>query len=89
MAGGVKPAVHFVGFRDPQRWSNAARIWGEPDIVHHRWDQRAQREIAEVDVVVFARNDPDDPPSRFNFDDSNQADDPAARERLTLRSEKE
>lgn len=81
MCDDIKPAVHFIGFRDPQRWANAARIWGEPDIVHHVWDQRARREIANCDTLVFAKYDPDRP-SRYSFDDSNFSDDPAAAERL-------
>jgi hypothetical protein len=79
----VRPATHFVGFRDPQQYENAARIFGPPDVVHHVWDQRAQREIAPaIDTVVFARYHPDDPPSPYNYDDSNESDDPAAKERL-------
>lgn len=76
-----KPALHFVGFRDEQQWANAERVFGPPDFVHVVWDQRAQREIADYDTVVFARYH-DQPPSRFNHDDSNEAGDPAAAERL-------
>jgi hypothetical protein len=77
----VRAAVHFIGFRDPQQWSNAVRIWGQPDIVHYVWDQRARGEIADGDILVFAKYDYDNP-SPWNYDDSNQADDPAAKERL-------
>ncbi len=80
---GVKPCLHFVGFHDPQRWANAVRVFGEPDIVHYVWDQRAQREIARGwDTVVFAKGDETFRPSPFGHDDSNQRDDPAAAERL-------
>lgn len=78
---GVQPALHFVGFRDPQRYANAVRIFGAPDFVHRVWDQRAQPDIAVgMDRVVFARYQ-DQPPTRFSHDDSNQPDDPAAAER--------
>jgi|GEM_PF-1098392 len=76
----TKQCTHFVGFRDPQRWANAVLIWGEPDIVHHVWDNRARREIADGDVLVFAKYDPEKP-SAYNYDDSNQRDDPAFWER--------
>lgn len=85
MADGVKPLVHFIGFRpakEPQRWENATRVFGQPDVVHFVWDQRAQREIVRGwDTVVFARGNPNDPPSPYNHDDSNEPDDPASGER--------
>lgn len=74
------PCVHFVGFRGEEYWS-AVRVWGLPDFYHRVWDRRAQREVAEYDVCVFAKYDPDHP-SPFNYDDSNEPHDPAARERL-------
>ncbi len=78
---GVHRAVHFVGFRDPQQYENAVLVFGLPDVVHRVWDQRAQLEIAHgLDVVVFAKYH-DQLPSRFNYDDSNEPDDPAAKER--------
>jgi hypothetical protein len=70
---------HFVGFRGEEYWS-AVKVWGLPDFYHRVWDMRAQREIADHDTVVFAKYDPDKP-SRFNYDDSNEDDDPAAQER--------
>ncbi len=78
---GVRPATHFVGFRDPQQWENAVRVFGEPDVIHYVWDQRAAREIAPaIDRVVFARYQ-DAEPSPYSYDDSNEPDVPAARER--------
>ncbi len=74
------PLVHFVGFRG-EEYQSAVRVWGLPDVYHFVWDQRAQREIARCDTVVFAKYDPASP-SPFNYDDSNQPDDPAARERV-------
>lgn len=49
----MKPALHFVGFRDDRYW-NAVRVFGPPDFIHPGWDKRAKREILPVDVVVFA-----------------------------------
>jgi len=45
--------VHFVGFKD-DRYTTAVRIFGKPDFIHRIWDIRAQKEIMEDDVVVFA-----------------------------------
>lgn len=76
--------VHFVGFRDAQRFQNAQRVFGPPSFVHVHLDHRALADMAPGDTVVFAtakaqRLVP------FSFDDSNQPGDPAAAERLTMR----
>lgn len=68
MTDDVKPAVHFVGFRDDRYW-NAVRVWGKPAFIHRGWDTRARREIADVDTVVFATGTADDPPSVRTFND--------------------
>lgn len=80
---GVVPCLHFVGFKESdQRWQNAVRVFGQPDVVHRGWDQRAQREVAwGWDTVVFAKGDENQMPGKFSFDDSNQDGDPAAAER--------
>jgi|SRR5271166_966774 len=75
-----KPAVHFVGFRGDE-YHRARRVFGAPDFVHRVWDNRAVCDIAPGDIVVFAKYH-DQAPSPYSFDDSNQADDPAAAERL-------
>jgi hypothetical protein len=75
-----QPAVHFVGFRGEELHS-AQRIWGNPDFYHRVWDHRATQDIAPCDIVVFGKYDPTSP-SEYSFDDSNQPDDPAAKERL-------
>lgn len=49
-------ALHFVGFRGDEFWS-AVRIWGRPGFIHPKWDQRARREIAPGDIVIFATGD--------------------------------
>lgn len=64
-------ATHFVRFDDnhgSQFW-NAVRIFGPPDFMHRKWDQRARREIAEGDMIVFAKGDENQMVSKFNGDD--------------------
>lgn len=51
------------------RYLAAARVFGEPDFLHRKWDNRAQREIADGDVIVFAKGDADQKPSPRNGDD--------------------
>jgi hypothetical protein len=60
--------VHFVGFRGDEFWS-AVRLWGRPDFIHRRWDKRAQREICEEDLVIFAVGDWTQPVAAHNGDD--------------------
>ena len=85
----TKRAVHFVGFRGEEYWS-AVKVWGLPDVIHFHWDMRAQREIWDGDIVVFAKGEKYvDAPSPYNFDDSNQRDDPAYWERLNRPMPKE
>ena len=64
--------LHFVGFKHDQRYQNALLIFGSPDFHHPGWDLRAQREIAEVDVVVFANGPHDQVPRTKSFTDPNQ-----------------
>lgn len=64
----TRPVVHFVGFRSDE-YLRAQRIWGRPAFIHIGWDQRAQREIAEGDVVVFARGSHDQEPAPRSFAD--------------------
>lgn len=63
--------VHFVRFPSlsDQRLQNAARAFGYPDFLHRHWDQRARREIADGDLVVFAKGDADQPVVPFNGND--------------------
>lgn len=69
-------AWHFIGMKHPDQdkdphFSNAVRVFGQPDFVHRRFDRRAVAEIAPGDVAVFhASVDP----AKVNphaFDDSN------------------
>lgn len=62
------PAVHFVGFRGEEYWS-AVKAFGRPHFIHRRWDLRAQRDIHPDDLVVFAKGDENQEPSRISGDD--------------------
>lgn len=71
----MKHALHFVGFRDPRvdkdpRYWNAVRVFGPPDFLHRGWDNRARREIADGDTIVFAKGDWQQEPRKFSYDDS-------------------
>lgn len=79
----LQRVVHFVRFVEfDQHYENAVRVFGRPHFVHRHWDHRAQREVAPWDVVVFAKGEPDQKPIPWNYDDSNERDDPAYWERL-------
>lgn len=56
--------LHFVGFSDDRYW-NAVRVFGLPDIVHRVWDERARVEIGPDDVIVFAEGDEHSPTYRI------------------------
>lgn len=57
-------AVHYVGFRGDE-YSRAQRIFGPPDFIHRWWDRRAQLEIADGDLVVFATGSAEAEPNPF------------------------
>lgn len=62
--------VHFVRFdRSDQRYWNAVTVFGFPAFLHRSWDNRAKREIADKDVVVFAKGESDQLVAAFNGDD--------------------
>jgi hypothetical protein len=65
------PATHFVRFPDihGSTYRSAVRAFGPPAFLHRYWDQRAFREIADGDLVVFAKGDADQPVVPFNGDD--------------------
>lgn len=69
VANDYKPAIHFVGFTDDRYW-NAVKVFGLPDIVHRLWDYRAKAEIVPGDIVIFAKYDPSDQPTDFSWNDS-------------------
>jgi len=60
--------VHFIGFRGEEYWS-AVKAFGRPDMIHMGWDRRAQRDIGEDDLVVFAKGDEHQPLSERNYPD--------------------
>ena len=78
-----QPVVHFVRFVEfSQQYENAVAVFGKPAFVHRHWDMRAQREVMDGDQVVFAKGEADQPLCPWNYDDSNEAHDPAYWERL-------
>jgi hypothetical protein len=64
--------LHFVGFKDPEQITRAARIFGPPDFIHRWWDYRAKcgGERGPLDVFVFARGDEYSTPNKFSYNDS-------------------
>lgn len=64
----IRRCVHFVGFRDDRYW-NAVRVFGRPDVIHRIWDRRATREIGPDDLIIFAAGDETQEPSARNGDD--------------------
>lgn len=64
----MRPAVHFVGFRDDRYW-NAVKVWGRPDFIHRGYDLRARRDTHPVDTVVFAEGPADQEPRIKSYDD--------------------
>lgn len=63
--------THFVRFDSlhDQRFQNACCAFGRPDFLHRHWDNRARREIADGDLVVFAKGDCNQPVVPFNAND--------------------
>ena len=60
-------AVVFVGFRTKRSYDAAVRIFGKPDIISVTYDARTFTDVADGDIVVFAKG------TRFDrrvFDDS-------------------
>lgn len=64
----MKRCIHFVGFSGEEYWS-AVKVFGEPDFIHRGWDLRAQREIADGDMVVFAQGEHDQETRTKSYDD--------------------
>lgn len=61
-----RPVVHFVGFRDPERYHAAVKVFGRSHFEHPWWDVRAQGEIDPADTVVFAAGDEFQPVRSFD-----------------------
>ena len=66
----MRAAIHFVGFKNDQRYQNAAAVFGLPDFLHPGWDNRAKREIADEDLIVFANGAADQTPRAMNYNDA-------------------
>lgn len=71
----MKNALHFVGFTHPAiagdaRYEYAVRIFGQPDIIHKHWDERAKAEVMDGDKVVFASEIDPEKVRMHAYDDS-------------------
>lgn len=71
-------AIHFVGFRGEEYWA-AVKVFGPPSFIHRRWDLRAKREIHPDDLVIFAKGDERQEPSKVSGDDLTEPNDPSRR----------
>lgn len=67
-AAETERCVHFVGFRGDE-YHSAVKVFGKPHFIHRGWDLRAQREIGEDDIVVFATGQHDQAPRVKSYDD--------------------
>ena len=68
--------IHFVGFRTKQQWTNAVRIFGQPDFVHSIHDRRMYGDTGlpidpTTDCVVFG-NKGHDAPRQYSDNDSDR-----------------
>lgn len=63
--------THFVGFKGDE-YHSAVKAFGPPHFIHRGWDLRAQREIADGDLIVFATGSADQEPRRKSFNDINE-----------------
>jgi hypothetical protein len=63
-------AVHFIGFTDTAQFHRAVEVFGKPDFIHRQWDVRAQQEVVQNDIAVFARGNEKQNPTPYSFDDS-------------------
>ncbi len=80
-AGMTVRLTHFVGFRGDRYW-NAVRVFGPPDMIHRDYDIYAANDIAPGDVVVFARGPADQRPRSFSVEaQANRRSRDAARNR--------
>ncbi len=61
--------LHFVGFKD-DRYSNAVKVFGQPDFIHRFYDARCVSEVMPGDRVVFATGDESQPVRPYAYDDS-------------------
>lgn len=73
----IRPLLHFVGFRPRRNWDrywNAVRIWGEPDMLHEAWDCYAENDTAPCDTIIFADGPADQKPRSFTVEAARSRD---------------
>ena len=68
--------IHFVGFRTKQQWTNAVRVFGQPDFVHSIHDNRMHGDTGypidpATDCVVFGDKGRDTP-RQYSDNDSDR-----------------
>lgn len=67
----MQGALHFVGFKDGDlQFHRAVHVFGAPDFIHRIWDTRAQQEIVDGDIAVFANGFGNSEPSANAWDAS-------------------
>ena len=66
--------THFIGFRDSRQYWLAMQVFGKPDFIHIKWNERAAYggEIHPDDILVFAGKEREDMISSFSVDDSSE-----------------
>jgi len=61
--------LHLIGFRG-EEYHSARRVWrGLPVMIHRVHDMRAQRDIGDDDIVVFANKEREDVLREINAPD--------------------
>ncbi len=68
--------IHFVGFRTKQQFTNAVRVFGQPDFVHSIHDNRMYGDTGfpidpKTDCVVFGDKG-HDTPRQYSDNDSDR-----------------
>jgi hypothetical protein len=69
--------IHFVGFRTKQQFTNAVRVFGQPDFVHSIHDNRMYGDTGfpidpKTDCVVFGNKGHDTPHPKYSDNDSDR-----------------
>jgi hypothetical protein len=72
----MKRYIHFVGFRTKQQFTNAVRVFGQPDFVHSIHDHRMYGDTGfpidpKTDCVVFGDKG-HDTPRQYSDNDSDR-----------------
>ena len=72
----MKRFIHFVGFRTKQQFTNAVRVFGQPDFVHSIHDHRMYGDTGfpidpKTDCVVFGDKG-HDTPRQYSDNDSDR-----------------